>query len=152
MKLDLGVSKPNRTELILLLLVIDRSTLECDLLNMLSHLVPFLANSHRMLPQLGSKRLLYHQNRLKRLHVYVAEEPLKPPPHSLPCHPKGLVDFLAICPLENHIARFKGFKYFFDIYSNICYSLQMKPHFAGDNVHYWPSGLVRMMIVVAPPT
>ena len=105
MKLDLGVSKPNRTELISLLLVIDRSTLECDLLNILSHRIPLPANPHRILSQLGSKRLLNHQNRLECLHVHVAEESLKPPPYSLSRCPKGLVNLLAICPLKNHVAR-----------------------------------------------
>ena len=104
MKLDLGVSKPNRTELISLLLVIDRSTLECDLLNIPPRLIPLPTNPNRMLPQLRPKGLLYHQNRFKSLHVYVAEEPLKPPPYALPCHPEGFMNLFTVCPLQNHIA------------------------------------------------
>jgi len=68
------------------------------------HLIPLPADPHRILPQLRPKRLLYHQNRFEGLDVHVAEEPLKPPPHSLPRHPKGFMNLLAVCPLEDHIA------------------------------------------------
>ena len=53
-----------------------------------------------MLPKLRPKHLLNHQNRLKCLHVYMAEQPLEPPSNTLAAHAKGLVDLLAMVPLS----------------------------------------------------
>ena len=66
--------------------------------------MPLPANPHRIIPQLRAEGLLYHQNRLKRLDIHVGEQPLKPPSHSLSCHPKGLVDLPAVRALEHHVA------------------------------------------------
>jgi len=95
---------PGRTELISFLLVIDASTLECDLLNISSQLIPLLANIDRMLSQLGPKGSFNHQYCGKRINVYLVEKPIEPPPHPLPCHLKRLVNLLTISALKDHIA------------------------------------------------
>jgi len=69
----------------------------------LHQFVTFPTNPHRIIPQLRTKGLFYHQNRFKRLHIDLTKQPLEPPPHPLPCRAKGFVNLLTICPLKNHI-------------------------------------------------
>lgn len=78
--------------------------LKTTIQNLSPQFKPFPTHPHRIIPQLRPERLLYHQNRFERLHVHVAEEPLKPPPYTLPCHPKRLVNLLAIGAPEDDMA------------------------------------------------
>jgi hypothetical protein len=75
-----------------------RGTLKYLVEHLLSESISFFTNPNRIIPQLRPKGLLNHQNRFKRLNINLTEQPLKPPPNSLPCHPKGFVNLLTVCP------------------------------------------------------
>lgn len=66
--------------------------------------IPFLAYLDRILPQLGPEGLLYHQDRQECFDIYVIEQPLKAPAHTLPGEPEGLVDLFAVGAFEDHVA------------------------------------------------
>jgi len=80
-------------------------SLETLLKSLLPHLIPLPTNPNRIFPQLRAKGFFDHQYCGKRINVYLVKEPLKSPSHPLPCHPKGLVNLLTICPLQYHITR-----------------------------------------------
>ena len=78
-------------------------TFDAPLQRLLSQSVPFFADLDRMVTQLRTEDLLYHQDCQKCFDVHVVEQSLESPAYPLPCDSEGFVDLLAVGAFENHV-------------------------------------------------
>ena len=76
---------------------------DASLQRLLSQIVPLFADFDRMVTQLCTKDLLYHQDGQKCFDVHVVEQPLESPAYPLTRDSEGFVDLLAVGAFENHV-------------------------------------------------
>lgn len=79
-------------------------TLEASLRGFLPQIVSLPANADRVLAELRPEAFLDEQDGLERRDIDVIEQPVETPAHTLAGQPEGLMNLIAVCAAEDHVA------------------------------------------------